>query len=52
VGGELFLTDHVGLEGLVQYDIYNMDPYETEPRYRAIRATLGIQFYLGSNFKR
>jgi hypothetical protein len=52
VGGELFLTDHMGLEGLLQYDIYNLDPYETEPRYRAIRATLGIQFYLGSNFKR
>jgi hypothetical protein len=52
IGGEVFITDHLGIEGLMQYDIYNMDPYDTEPRYRAIRATVGLQFYLGSNFKR
>jgi hypothetical protein len=52
IGGEVFINDRMGVEGLMQYDIYNIDPYETEPRYRAIRATLGLQFYLGSNFKR
>jgi hypothetical protein len=51
-GAETFITDNVGLEGQVQYDIFNFDGSKGTPRHIGVRAMLGLQFYLGLNYQR
>jgi hypothetical protein len=51
-GGEVFLSNVIGLELQAQYVIFNFDHDESDPQYKGIRLDAGIQFYLGQNFKR
>jgi hypothetical protein len=51
-GGEVYVTNNIGFEGLFQYVIFNFDTIEVEPINTGYRATLGMQFYLGRNYVR
>lgn len=51
-GFEVFITDNIGFELQAQYDIFNFDHDETDPRYTGVRGFAGLQFYLGRNFAR
>ncbi len=52
LGFEAYVTDNIGFEMQAQYDIYNFDYTELDPIARALRSTIGVQFYLGRNFTR
>ena len=52
LGFEAYVTDNIGFEMQTQYDILNFDFTDLDPIARALRATVGVQFYLGRNFAR
>jgi hypothetical protein len=51
-GAEVFITDNLGLEGQLQYDIFNFDSDAGDPQFKGVRVLLGLQFYLGLNYRR
>ena len=51
-GFEAYVTDNIGFEMQTQYDIYHFDYTDLDPIARGLRATVGVQFYLGRNFVR
>ncbi|MEP7218275.1 MAG: hypothetical protein ABI876_05135 [Bacteroidota bacterium] len=52
VGFEVFLSDNIGFELQGQYDVFNFDGSDTDPKYTGARGLAGVQFYLGRNFLR
>lgn len=51
-GFEVFITDNIGFELQMQYEIYNFDHDDADPVHRGVRGFAGLQFYLGRNFAR
>lgn len=51
-GFEAYVTNSIGFEMQTQYDVFNLDHSDVDPIARSIRASIGVQFYLGKNFAR
>lgn len=51
-GFEAHVTNSIGFEMQTQYDVLNLDHSDVDPIARSLRASVGVQFYLGRNFAR